>query len=146
MYKVDLWVWVESRDPAENQKFNAYCLELDRNGRSIRRTGEGQALASWNKATLTAIAEGLERFTANAQVVIHSENRWVLNMLKNRLDIWEAADFWKNKKEKIANESEWRRIAKAKHSLVITIDPIGFDRAKELMDRALNQWRDDESD
>jgi hypothetical protein len=60
-------------------------------------------------------------------------------MLTHYLDTWEGADFWKNKKEKVANEEEWRRIAKAKHSLLITPDPIGFDRAKELMDRALNQ-------
>ena len=139
MYKVDLWVWTDSREAAESVKYYAYCLEFSHKGKSTRRTGDGQVKASWNKATLTAIATALERFTANSEVVIHTENRWVLNMITNYLDTWEGADFWKNKKEKVANEEEWRRIAKAKHSLLITPDPIGFDRAKELMNRALDQ-------
>lgn len=139
MYKVDVWVWVDSRDTAENVKFYAYCLEMDRAGAKIRRNDDGQIRGTWNKATLYALAEALERFTANAEVTVHSENRWVLNMLQNYLDTWEGADFWKSKTEKIANEDEWRRIAKAKHGLVIVTDPIGFDRAKELMDRSLCQ-------
>ena len=145
MHKVDLWVWTDGRAPGEDIKYYAYCLAMPWKGKVVQRTGDGQIKASWNRATLTAIAEALERFGMNCEVIIHSENRWVLNMIDNYLSIWEAADFWKNPKEKVANEAEWRRIAKARHSLLLTMDPVGFDRSKELMNRALAQdWREDE--
>ncbi len=138
MYKVDVWVWTDSRSTASDLKDYAYSIEMLRAGRVEKRRGQNQIVGSWNKASLSALAEALERFTANAEVIIHSENRWMLTMIDRYLEIWEGADFWKSKNEKVANEPEWRRIAKAKHSLRLVTDPIGFDRSKELMDHALN--------
>ena len=139
MYKVDLWVWVDRRTTQEDQKYYAYCLEMGKQGRTYRRSGDGEIEASWNRATLTAIAEALERFHANSEVVIHTENRWVLNMIANYLQTWEGADFWKNKKEKVANEAEWRRIAKKMHGLLLTGDPMGFDQSEKLQARATQE-------
>ena len=133
MYKVDLWVWTDSRSPKEDLKAYAYSIEMKRlSGEIYRKTGEDNISGTWNKATLTAIANALERFSANAEVTIHTENRWVLNMMEHNLMIWEGADFWKSSKEKVANEEEWRRIAKAGHSLKLVADPIGFDRSELL--------------
>ena len=133
MYKVDLWIWTDSRSPKEDLKGYAYSIEMKRpSGEIYRKTGEDNISGTWNKATLTAIANALERFSANAEVTIHTENRWVLNMMEHNLMIWEGADFWKSSKEKVANEEEWRRIAKAGHSLKLVADPIGFDRSELL--------------
>ena len=133
MYKVDLWVWTDSRSPKEDMKAYAYSIEMKRpSGEIYRKTGEDNVSGTWNKAVLTATAKALERFNTNAEVTIHTENRWVLNMMEHNLMIWEGADFWKSSKEKVANEEEWRRIAKAGHSLKLVADPIGFDRSELL--------------
>lgn len=133
MYKVDLWVWTDSRSPKEDLKAYAYSIEMRRpSGEIYRKTGEDNISGTWNKAVLTAVANALERFSANAEVTIHTENRWVMNMMEHNLMVWEGADFYKNPKEKVANEAEWRRIAKAGHSLKLVCDPIGFDRSQEL--------------
>ena len=133
MYKVDLWIWTDSRSPKEDLKGYAYSIEMKRlSGEIYRKTGEDNISGTWNKAVLTAIANALERFSLNAEVTIHTENRWVMNMMEHNLMVWEGADFYKNPKEKVANEAEWRRIAKAGHSLKLVCDPIGFDRSQEL--------------
>ena len=91
MYKVDLWVWTDSRSPKEDLKAYAYSIEMRRpSGEIYRKTGEDNISGTWNKATLTAIANALERFSANAEVTIHTENRWVMNMMEHNLMVWEA--------------------------------------------------------
>jgi len=146
MYKVDLWIWTDSRSPKEDLKGYAYSIEMKkRSGELHRRTAEKSMPGTWNKVVLAAIAEALERFSANAEVTIHSENRWVLNMLGHQLMTWEGADFWKNPKEKVANEEEWRRIAKAGHSLKLVPDPIGFDRSDVLYQHVFAERLENES-
>ena len=89
MHKVDVWVWTDNRTPQESLKGYAYSIEMERAGKFIRKGGEGEICATWNRATLIAIAEALERFSGKAEVVIHSENFFVMNMLEHHLPVWE---------------------------------------------------------
>lgn len=144
MHRADIWVWTDNRSQAQTNKGYAYCIEsVLANGKTHRvyedKTINGDGtyggiVGSWNKVVLVAIAEALERFRMNAEVTIHSDNRWALNMLKNHLPEWEKADFRKRNNEAVANEAEWRRIAKCghEHGLQFEIDPVGFDRSPEL--------------
>ena len=144
MHKVDVWVWTDNRTPQESLKGYAYSIEMERAGKFIRKGGEGEICATWNRATLIAIAEALERFSGKAEVVIHSENRWVLNMIKHFLGKWEERGFLKANGEELENVEEWRKIAKASHSLKIEIDPVGYDRSPLLYKRVFADQIPDE--
>ena len=80
MHKVDVWVWTDNRTPQESLKGYAYSIEMERAGEFIRKGGEGEIGATWNRATLIAIAEALERFSGKAEVVIHSEKKQLLQI------------------------------------------------------------------
>ena len=137
MHKVDVWVWTDNRSAQVSPKGYAYSIEMEIAGRFVRKGGEGEIAATWNRATLIAIAEALERFSGKAEVIIHSENFFVMNMLEHHLPIWEKDGFRKRDGKEIANKAEWERIAKKKQLLRIETDTVGFDRSKELMDHAL---------
>lgn len=156
MYQADIWVWTDSKSQAQNEKGYAYCIEsVLKSGKKIRVFEDqtlredgtyGGAVGTWNRVVLLAIAEALERFRANAEVTIHSENRWVMNMLAHHLKAWEAADFKKRNKEAVANEEEWRRIAKCAHSMKLLIDPVGMDRSPELYRKVFDRELEEDAD
>ena len=140
MYSCDVWIWVDDKSRKETAKTYAYSLEtVLQHGACIRKRDCKQIVGTWNRATLLAIAEALERFKTNAEVTIHSENQWILNMMERYLLVWEGSDFWKSKNEKVANEEEWRRIAKMNHSLKLLYDRIGFDRSEELKHHVISE-------
>lgn len=138
MHKVDVWVWTDNRTPQESLKGYAYSIEMERAGKFIRKGGEGEICATWNRATLIAIAEALERFSGKAEVIIHSENFFVMNMFEHHLPTWEQEGFLRRDGKDVANRTEWERIAKKKQLLQIETDTVGFDRSKELMEHALS--------
>ena len=140
MHKVDVWIWTDSRYAKESKKCYAYSVEGTFRGRPYRKYGkieeENPVDATYNKITLLAIAEALERFHKNAEVTIHCENGWVLDMIDNRLMLWEGSDFYNSRNSKIENEAEWRRIAVKAHSLKLVTDRVGFDRCELLAKHA----------
>lgn len=153
MYKVDLWVWTDSREQASSLKGYAYSIETKLANGKIHRVAvdnsigayEGSGMeGTWNKVILVAITEAVGRFKTNAEVIIHSENRWVLNMIKHFLGKWEERGFLKANGEELENVEEWRKIAKASHSLKIEIDPVGYDRSPLLYKRVFADQIPDE--
>lgn len=125
MYKVDLWVWVDSKTITVTKKGYAYSIETEKNGATSRVAAEGEEEGTWGQVTLTAIAEALERFKASAEVTIHAENKWVLDMIEGSLDRWEKEGFRTRKGEPIKHEDLWRRIAEKKHALKLDVDYVG---------------------
>ena len=137
MHKVDVWVWTDNRSPKASLKGYAYSIETEAAGRFIRKGGEGEVVATWNRATLLVIAEALERFSGKAEVILHSENHFVMNMFENHLPTWEIDGFRRRDGKDIANKAEWERISEKKKHLRIRTDTVGYEGSRELMVHAL---------
>ena len=94
--------------------------------------------ASWHQAELEMIAMALERFTANAEVTIHSSNKWVLDRIDKDLAKWEENGFRTKKGEEIKNADLWKRIAAKRHMLKITTEYVGMEDSVKLMEHTIS--------
>lgn len=144
MYRTDLWCWVDNKSPAVTPKTFAYSLETVSGGKTVRRSKEGSIDTSWHQAELEMIAEALERFTVNAEVVIHSSNKWVLDRIENNLADWEENGFKTKKGEGIKNADLWKRIAKKRRMLVVRTKYVGMEESTELMRHTISWGREEQ--
>lgn len=139
MYNTHLWVWEDNKSPKVTPKSYAYSLEVVKNGKVIKRDArEGSMDASWHGLVLEVIAEALERFTLNAEVTIHSSNKWVLDRIDKNLAEWEKNGFVSKKGEEIKNADLWRRVAKKRHMLKLHTEHVGIEDSVKLMEHTIS--------
>ena len=151
MYHADVWVWTDSKGWKESPKRFHYSVEGEYKGQHHRifgctRNEEGEEVpvnATWDRITLMGIAEALERFKLNAEVVIHCENYCVLSSIEHDLERWMGNGFIGSQKQEIKNADLWRRIATRTRMLKLETDHVGFDRVELLADHVFAEEREE---
>ena len=123
MLKVQLVIWTDSVTPRETEKEYKYLLASRRG----RKYGDGICMGTFNRAVLTAIIEALNRIEENAEVLIYTDNRYVLSMAAHNLKTWEQNEFKTTKGVTVKNEDLWRKIAMKKSAMKLVGKPVGFD-------------------
>lgn len=130
MLKVQLVIWTDSITPKETEKEYAYVLASRRGW----QYGDGICTGTFNRVVLTAIIEALNRIEENAEVLIFTENRFVLSMAAHHLKTWEQNEFKTTKGATVKNEDLWRKIAMKKRSLKLVGKPVGANHRDWLRD------------
>lgn len=107
MYEVEIYITTDSVSPRECERKYGYVLECQKNGNALTREGFGKITGTWNKATLKAITEAMERVNQSCQLTIHTENEYVLNMMDHNLSKWAGNGFATSRGKPVTNREEW---------------------------------------
>ena len=108
MFSTEIYITQNTAAPRRQRRRYGYVITLD--GRDYTRTGFGEVEGTYHHATLTAILEALDRFSANCQVTIHSEDAWVLKMLLNALPRWHENGYQTSKGDRIKDAELWEHL------------------------------------
>lgn len=100
-------------------RYCAYLITADGSEKTV--FGVSETEGTMNAATLTALAEALERFKKPCDITLHAKNAWALNMIERNLKNWEKVDFRTADGKEIANRELWQRISAAIENKRITI-------------------------
>lgn len=120
MQRVDIYIAVDNVSPKISKKKYGYVLECEVSGEAKTREGFGSTEGTYHSGVLTAMVAALERLNQPCEIHFHSENTFVLDMLKVNLDRWAAAGFVTAKGKPVANKEQWICIwgLSRKHMLV----------------------------
>lgn len=109
MRKVTLYIECSSTYIGKKLRLSGYVLEyitkdLPVTGQSFRE-GSG----TYNQEYLLSIADALGHMKEPCELLICGSNRFVLNMIRDRLRIWAENDFISNGKP-VVNKDEWQDV------------------------------------
>lgn len=110
MQRVDIYIETDNTSPRAMPRKYGYVLECELHGRTVTREGFGQTEGTYNQSVLTALAAALERLREPCEIHIHSNNRFILNMVDNNLGKWAAGGFVNGKGDPIANREQWEKV------------------------------------
>ena len=116
---IDIYIECSSTSPREMDRQYRYLLEC-RSHPGNTRNGGSRMTGTYNMASMTALAEAMERIVRPCVVYVHCRNEWMLNMLHHQLQGWAEKDFRNSKGNLIANAGLWQRIAElsGEHDLI----------------------------
>ena len=89
-----------------------------------------------HKAVISTIADALDRFIRPAEVLIHSDDAWVLNMIMRNLPIWAAAGYKCINGDDIKDRDTWQRIHDAGQKITISVKPEKYSNIKQFINSA----------
>lgn len=110
MFEVHIYISVNNRSPRLSEKKFGYVLETKVLGNPRTCDGFGQIKSTYHKAVLTALIEAMKRLNQSCEVHIHTEDTFILNMLKNNAPKWAENEFKNSKDTSIANKEEWETL------------------------------------
>lgn len=119
MYKAHIYISLSTMLLGNARRRYMYTLAAEHSRKTVYGTGVVEG--SRHRAELTALVAALSRFTDHAQITIHAEDAWILNMINNSFRDWEQRDFKKKSGEPIADADLWRELARlTKYQKILT--------------------------
>lgn len=100
-----------------------YVLELVTNKATYTRENFWLKIGTYNEAILSAFNEALERMTEKCEIHLHTQNKFLLNMIGSPTQaLWEKSGFRNSKGKEIANADLWKEFAKVADGHKITTE------------------------
>lgn len=100
-----------------------YVLELVTNKATYTRENFWLKIGTYNEAILSAFNEALERMTEKCEIHLHTQNKFLLNMIGSPTQaLWEKSGFRNSKGKEIANADLWKEFAKVADGHQITTE------------------------
>lgn len=122
MFEVHIYVTQDSANTRKSKRSYGYVLECAIRGETRTVEGFGQTESTYHETNLIAINQALKRLNQSCEVHIHTEDRFVLNMLQNNLDRWAGNDFKTTKGKPVESEEQWRTLWEEKKKHQITTE------------------------
>ena len=98
-------------------------LELVTNKAKYNRANFWLKIGTYNEAILSAFNEALERMTEKCEIHLHTQNKFLLNMIGSPTQaLWEKSGFRNSKGKEIANADLWKEFAKVADGHKITTE------------------------
>lgn len=120
MFEVHIYVTQDSANTRKTKRNYGYVVECKIKGEPRTVEGFGQTKSTYHETSLIAINKALERLNQSCEVHIHTEDRFVLNMLENNLERWAYNDFKTTKGKSVESEEEWRKLWEQQKRHLIT--------------------------
>lgn len=123
MIETHIYIETDSISSKTTEKQYGYVLECKIAGEIKTREGFGKVNGTYHNAVLTAMVEALGRFNQSCEIYIHTENKFVLNMLELNLVKWAGNEFLTSKGKPVTNQEEWMRIWNLSTKHLILTEP-----------------------
>lgn len=109
MRKVTLYIECSSTYIGKKHRLSGYVLEYITKGLPVTGQSFREGSGTYNQEYLLAIADALGHVKESCELLICGSNRFVLNMIRDRLRIWAEHDFISNGKP-VVNKDEWQAV------------------------------------
>lgn len=109
MFEVHIYITQSSGNTRKSKRSYGYVLECMLKGEPRTVEGFGKVESTFHETNLIAINEALARLNQSCEVHIHTEDKFVLNMMEHNLDRWAVNDFKTSKDKPVESEKHWRR-------------------------------------
>ena len=109
MRKVTLYIECSSTYIGKKLRLSGYVLEYITKGLPVTGQSFREGSGTYNQEYLLAIADALGHMKEPCELLICGSNRFVLNMIRDRLRIWAEHDFISNGKP-VVNKDEWKAV------------------------------------
>lgn len=86
MYKVDIYLAQSTASLSKDERWHGYVVACIKNGEEKTVNGFGHIFGTYHEATLRSLSDALDRLNQSCEVHIHTEDRFVLNMLGAQLE------------------------------------------------------------
>lgn len=124
MFKVNIYLAQDTASTSKYKRSHGFVIAYKKkNGEDETRQGFGETEETYHGATLICLLDAMELLTQSCEITVHSEDRFVLNMMKNNLEKWAETDFRNAKGDPLKHaelrEELWKIIAEKGHKLEI---------------------------
>lgn len=109
MRKVTLYIECSSTYIGKKHRLSGYVLEYITHGLPVTGQDFREDSGTYNQEYLLTIAEALGHMKEPCELLICGRNRFVLNMIRDRLQIWAEHDFTSNGRP-VMNQEEWQAV------------------------------------
>ena len=117
-WKVDIYIKTDNKSLAKKKRWISYVLGTMFCGELKTIEYFGTVEETLQGAQLTAIVAALKRMKRPAEIVIHVESSFIVNMFKNHMAEW-AAGGWQSP---LHNKEEWKQLYEYSQLHQITFD------------------------
>ena len=127
--KVNLYLECNTTVVGKKERLCGYVLEYITEKGPVTLVDYREGRGTYNREFLRGLAEALERIKEPCVLSIYGQNRFVMNMLRDRLKDWAADGFISNGRP-IMNQEEWRRIWEQvqKHKVIVELGEHAYSR------------------
>lgn len=109
MRKVTLYIECSSTYIGKKPRLSGYVLEYITHGLPVTGQAFREGSGTYNQEYLLIIIDALAHIREPVELLICGSNRFVLNMIRDRLRIWAEHDFISNGKP-VVNKDEWQAV------------------------------------
>lgn len=109
MRKVTLYIESSSTYMGKKPRLSGYVLEYIAKGLPVTGQAFREGAGTYNQEYLLTIADALGHMKEPCELLICGSNRFVLNMIRDRLRIWAEHNFISNGKP-VVNKDEWQAV------------------------------------
>ena len=109
MRKVTLYIECSSTYIGKKSRLSGYVLEYITHGLPVTGQSFREGSGTYNQEYLMTIADALGHIREPVELLICGSNRFVLNMIRDRLQIWVEHDFTSNG-HPVMNQEEWQAV------------------------------------
>lgn len=109
MRKVTLYIECSSTYIGKKPRLSGYVLEYITKGLPVTGQALREGSGTYNQEYLLAIADALGHLREPVELLICGSNRFILNMIRDRLQTWAEHDFISNGRP-VMNQEEWQAV------------------------------------
>ena len=109
MRKVTLYIECSSTYIGKKPRLSGYVLEYITHGLPVTGQAFREGSGTYNQEYLLIIIDALAHIREPVELLICGSNRFVLNMIRDRLQIWAEHDFTSNGRP-VMNQEEWKAV------------------------------------
>lgn len=120
MKRVNIYIGINPASTRKSKKRYGFVLECVIDDFPHTRDQFGEVEDTYNGAVLQAINAALRRMKQPCEIHIHTENKYILNMIETNLDLWVGNGFTNSKGNPLENQEEWKMLwqQSVKHMLI----------------------------
>jgi len=118
--RVNIYIGINPANTRKSKKRYGFVMECVIDEVPHTRDQFGEVEDTYNGAVLQAINAALGRMNQSCEIHIHTENKYILNMIDTNLDLWAGNGFTNSKGKPLENQDEWRMLwqQSIKHMMV----------------------------
>lgn len=140
METVKIYIETSFRGPVVKDGKYAAALVITRHGKdSVRIVSGEENETTFNRCTLLAIIQALQRMKWKCHVIVYTDNTYVKDMInQGNPEKWRRAEWKKAAGTKVQNQELWKLFLKEKDKQELEVRFCQFSEYKETLQAVIN--------